>query len=170
MGPPQATTSQGTRGGVRYFGDDDSDREEAKEFKVESKHSTSAKQVPETKTSPGAPSTKQVSRTSASKSPVGQATTPPLARTQTTPTKGSKSKGTGTTPKKSTPQSLSSTPSSSAAAGGSGTTPSMSRAESFLRYKNRAGPRAPGSKPIPEGIKVAMIPNVCNHAVILILV
>ena len=68
MGPPQATTSRGTRGGVRYFGDDDSDREEAKEFKVESKHSTSAKQVPETKTSPGAPSTKQVSRTSASKS------------------------------------------------------------------------------------------------------
>ena len=146
VGFSRATTSLGTRGGVRYL-DEDSNQEEMKDFKVEKSR---------TKLSP------TVAKKSASKLPVGPTkTTPPPCRkqttptsdkgtrsTSTTPTKAAKSKSLWTTPKKSTPQPA---PPPSVAGGGSGTTPSLSRTESFLRYKNRAGPRAPGSKEIPEG-------------------
>lgn len=154
-GHSQHTTSWGTRGGVRYF-DEDADEED---FKVERKRP---------KRSPKVSSSKHDvdSRASSSRSPVGQRTTPPSRRTVTTPTKDKNAQsapirtqttpttskaGRGTTPKKSTPQPGPSPSSTVGSVSGSGTTPSMSRAQSFLRYKNRAGPRAPGSKEIPEG-------------------
>ena len=164
-----ATTSLGTKGGVRYLDVDEEPRKE-KGFKGEERAPKAS------------PRTSPAKRDSSSRSPVRMLTTPPPQRRQATPTTTGKaaipppqrkqatptitgkatipppqrgqatptttSKSAMTTPKKSTPQSG---PSSSVAAGGSGTTPSMSRAQSFLRYKNRAGPRAPGSKEIPQG-------------------
>ena len=122
----RSMTSLGTKGGVRYF--DDDEEEEEREFKGERKLPKASSRA----------TTSPVKRVSSSRSPVTPITTPPPERRQTTPTRGK-------TPKKSTPQPA---PSSS---GASGTTPAMNRAQSFLRYKNRAGPRAPGSKEIPQG-------------------
>lgn len=151
--PPQPTTRRGTRGGVRYLGEE----EEPTEPTVEKRKA---------KTSPSASPTKQGSKSSMRKSPAKQGTTPPPGKRQTTPTstRGKSSAQTGptsTTPKKSTPQPAP----PPAAAAASGTTPSLSRAQSYLRYKNRGGPRAPGSKQIPQGMYMYMY-IVCPCAIV----
>ena len=157
VGTPKATTSRGTRGGVKYI-DDDSNHEETREFEVEKKETKPSSRVSRTSSSRST-TRSPVGGTSTTPSPGRTKTTPTRAKgtgsrpgntQQTTPTNNTKSKGMWTTsPKKSTPQPG---PSPSASISGSGTTPSLSKAQSFLRYKNRAGPRAPGSKEIPEGI------------------
>ena len=150
----QPTTSRGTRGGVRYLGEEEEPKQENKVGKKKSKTSSSV--------SPA----KQESKSTTRKSPVVQVTMPPSGKRQTTPTKGkSFAKSPSTTPKKSTPQ-----PAPFPAAV-TGTTPSLSRAQSYLRYKNRGGPRAPGSKQIPQGTKLFMhSPHIHVHIHIIICV
>ena len=72
----QPTTSRGTRGGVRYLGEEEEPKEENK---VEKKKS---------KTSPSISPAKQESKSTTRKSLVVQGTTPPSGKRQTTPTKG----------------------------------------------------------------------------------